>query len=191
MDDVFDFEAFFSLHYQGLYQMLFQVTGIVSEAEDLAQEAFLRLHQNVEKIQGQKRKPWLYRVGLNLAYDILRQRQRARAWRRHEESSVTGHTHPVMPATVLERRDEVRRVLLSLSERQSHLLLLYSAGLSHGEIAASLSLQSSSISQLLDRAKRTFRQRYTSLVQRGELSAFDVAMKTPRSGTSSRGERDA
>jgi len=40
-----DFDALFLAHYDGVYRLAYRLAGTREEAEDLAQEAFLRLHR--------------------------------------------------------------------------------------------------------------------------------------------------
>jgi len=62
-------------HHEKLVRYLYNFLRSHSEAEELAQEAFLRLHkvQNPEKIISKK--AFLYRIGHNLAMKNLRRRQ--------------------------------------------------------------------------------------------------------------------
>src|SRR5439155_13902649 len=59
--------------------------GIVrnaDDAEDLAQEAFVKAFQTIERFKpGEPFGPWIYRIVTNLALDVLKHRQRFR----HEE----------------------------------------------------------------------------------------------------------
>src|SRR6266566_8138922 len=59
--------------------------GIVrnaDDAEDLAQEAFVKAYQTIERFKpGEPFGPWIYRIVTNLALDVLKHRQRFR----HEE----------------------------------------------------------------------------------------------------------
>ncbi len=71
------FETLFHQHYADVYRLLFRMTGTREEAEDLAQETFLRLHRAPHLWHGaQNVRGWLYRVAVNLTYNAARGRSR-------------------------------------------------------------------------------------------------------------------
>lgn len=153
---MFDFEAFFMCHYKRLYGMLYQMLGNSQEAEDIAQEAFLRFHKHFSSIYPEKRKAWLFRVAVNLGYTTLQTRKRHRNW--SQRQVLLAQDAERTPSTV--SRMDVREALDTLPVRQAKLLYLYASGLSYEEMAEALGVKVSSISQLLLRAKRAFKQTY-------------------------------
>ncbi len=59
-----------------VYRTALVVTHDERAAEDILQEAFVRLHTYAASVDGSRPlKPWLYRVAVNLAYDWLRKRR--------------------------------------------------------------------------------------------------------------------
>jgi RNA polymerase sigma-70 factor (ECF subfamily) len=174
--DEADFEPLFLAHYAGIYRLLFRIVGSREEAEDLAQETFLRLyHQRFPAGREHNVRAWLYRVATNLAYNARRGRQRQA---QHHEAAA--HQATVMsdpapdPAEVTLQRDEretVRRVLAGLPPRQAQLLLLRHAGLSYQELAEAMDVAPGSVGTLLARAEAAFEAAYRSTVldrERGE-----------------------
>lgn len=160
-----DFDALFLAHYDGIYRILFRIVGSREEAEDLAQETFLRLHHHrFSEEREHNVRAWLYRVATNLAYNALRSRQRRQ--QRQEVAAFHGTAmsdHAPNPADVAERqaeRETVRRVLATLQPRQARLLLLRHAGLSYRELAEALDVAPGSIGTLLARAKAAFEAAY-------------------------------
>ncbi len=165
------FDALFLTHYQPIFRLLYRIAGTREEAEDLAQETFLRLHRSPElwkKLQPEPRehnvRAWLYRVATNLAYNMLRSQQR----RTRREDVLLGQTLSAGngepdPATAAEREDEraaVRRTLAALPERQAQLLLMRHAGLSYRELAEALGIAPGSVGTSLARAEAAFEKVY-------------------------------
>lgn len=76
------FEVLYERHNVPLYRTALAVTRDRSTAEELLQEAFLRAHRHVGRIElapGASLRPWLHRILINLAYDwFARQRHEAR-----------------------------------------------------------------------------------------------------------------
>jgi RNA polymerase sigma-70 factor (ECF subfamily) len=168
------FDALFLTHYQPIFRFLYRIAGTREEAEDLAQETFLRLHRSPELWKGLQSEPrehnvhaWLYRVATNLAYNALRS-QRRRTRREDvvlEQILSTGDSEPD-PVEAVERAAEraaVRRALVALPERQAQLLLMRYAGLSYRELAGALGIAPGSVGTLLARAEAAFEKAYQHL----------------------------
>ncbi|WOV87250.1 RNA polymerase sigma factor SigW [Sporosarcina oncorhynchi] len=65
-----------TLFQQRLYQVCYRMLGNSQEAEDIAQEAFVRAYVNIHTYD-QKRKfsTWLYRIATNLCIDRIRKKK--------------------------------------------------------------------------------------------------------------------
>jgi RNA polymerase sigma-70 factor (sigma-E family) len=114
------FESFFHEHHEPLLRALYLATGDRHEAEDLAQEALVRVYERWDRVRtlGDPR-GYLYRTALNLRRSRLR--RLAVAARR----LVGGR--PALgadPAEATESRDEVRRALAALPDGQREALVL-------------------------------------------------------------------
>jgi RNA polymerase sigma-70 factor, ECF subfamily len=165
------FEPLFTRHWHRVYGVLFRLVGTREEAEDLAQEVFLRLYRNPPRLDGDlDLSPWLYRVATNLGYNALRRddraaRRQARAegFARAEEPAGRDATDPARAALVGEERQAVRRALATLSEREQACLVLRHSGLSYAEVAAAIGVRASSVGTLLARAEERFRRAYEGL----------------------------
>jgi RNA polymerase sigma-70 factor (ECF subfamily) len=155
---LFDFDEFFLMHYDRLYNMLYRIVGTQQEAEDLAQEAFLRFHQHFASIYEDKRKAWLYRVAVNLGYTAIQSRKRKSQWAK-QQAKIAQELQKE-PKHHSESRMDIQDVLAALPGRQAKLLTLYASGLSYDELAEAVGIKPSSVSQLLVRAKRAFKTQY-------------------------------
>jgi RNA polymerase sigma factor (sigma-70 family) len=160
----FDFEAFFQAHYGNIARAIARVVGDHARAEDLAVEAFWKLWRSPH-IHGENAGGWVYRTATRLALNELRREKRST---RYEFLSGPGCPSPT-PEEVhaaSEEREQVRRVLAALDERQAELLLPRGSGLSYSELAAAIDLNPSSVGTLIGRAQEAFRKEY--LKQFGE-----------------------
>jgi RNA polymerase sigma-70 factor (ECF subfamily) len=113
-----DFEAFFERERRRLFRALYFVTGDVGDAEELTQDAFLKLWERwgqLDRIDDPT--AYLFRVALNGFR--MRRRRAALALRKVLPS-------PEEPDgfTAAEMRADVRRLLLSLTPRQRAALVL-------------------------------------------------------------------
>jgi RNA polymerase sigma-70 factor (ECF subfamily) len=154
-----DFDAVFRQQYEGLFRFLFRQLGSRTEAEDVAQEAFLRLwRQPPGSVPAGQARAWLYRVALNVAVNLRRGEGR-RSGREQAAGREEPLPAPEDPAAAAQRaleREEVRRTLSALPERQARLLLLRHAGLSYQELAEVVGVAPASVGTLLARAELAF-----------------------------------
>jgi RNA polymerase sigma-70 factor (ECF subfamily) len=66
-------EAAFNRHWSRVYGVLYRLVGDHAEAEDLALEAFWRLHNQRSSMNDEHSLGgWLYRVAVNLGFNALR-----------------------------------------------------------------------------------------------------------------------
>ena len=171
-----DAQAFQELveRYQGrLVTVLEHLVGNRDQAEDLAQEVFLRVYRARQSYKpGAKFSTWLFTIANNVASTALRSRLRRRevslAGRDSSESSA-GRMESLaqapsgqMPARQLDKaemRQIVRLAMESLNERQRMAVLLNKfEGMSYSEIAEAMQLTSKAIKSLLSRARLNLRE---------------------------------
>ena len=141
-----------------------RMTGNAQTAEDVVQNAFLRLWNSAERWEGRSRfTTWFYRVLHNLAVDELRRRRSG-----HEELDEALEDPAPAPPDVLERdrRDaRVRAALDRLPGRQrAALVLRHYEDCSQGEAAEILGISEGALESLLSRARAALREQL-----RGEL----------------------
>ena len=155
-----DFDTLFDAYYGRLARLLYRVTGDVGRAEEVAAEAFWRLHRRPPPTKANL-EGWLYRTGLRLALDQLKKERR----RSRYEALATAFSIAVSPDKILEQgedRARVRQTFAALKPEQVLLILLRDAGLSYAELAAALNLNPASVGTLLARAEEAFRKEYVN-----------------------------
>ncbi|HEY2774343.1 MAG TPA: sigma-70 family RNA polymerase sigma factor [Candidatus Binatia bacterium] len=69
--------ALFDEHRGFLWGLLYRMTGCAADADDLVQETFVRLLEKDTDGDDRPLRPWLVRVAMNLAHDLLRRRRRS------------------------------------------------------------------------------------------------------------------
>lgn len=158
------FEKLFARHYQKLFLAALRICGNREDAEEIALDSFVKLHQRrLEATPDANVIGWLYRTTTNAAFNRVRSRNRRFRWQDRfkileRSDKRTGED----PAKLVERDDtaaRVRAVLLELPERERNLLMLRSAGLSYKELAEALDIRQSSVGTLLVRAEQKLRDR--------------------------------
>ncbi len=162
------FETIFKRYYPLVYQLAYRCTGQRDEADDIAQEVFLRYYRKPPQTtyDGEQR-AWLCRVATNLGLNALRAQQRRHS-REEKASDVhwqpasqdTDQLNPEQQVIANEQAAFLRSILSELPERQQTYILLRSVGLSYAEIAEATGISPASVGSLLARAEREFRRRY-------------------------------
>jgi RNA polymerase sigma-70 factor (ECF subfamily) len=168
-NSVADFETLFQEHWPRVYGVIFRLVGDHAEAEDLALEAFLKLHSKINgtrKVKAESIGGWLYRVATNLGLNALRSRKRREQYELEAGRISLEASHFENPAVEIERAEErqrVRSVLAKMNSRSAKILVLRHSGLSYAEIAAAVRVSPNSVGKLLSRAERDFERRYRAL----------------------------
>src|SRR5258708_9682118 len=106
------FEATFKRYYPLVYQLAYRWTGRHDEAEDIAQEVFLRFyHMPPHATSEGEQRAWLCRVATNLSLNALRTRQRRThreeqvgEMNRHEMSGDSAYADPEQQVQIRDRK---------------------------------------------------------------------------------------
>ena len=163
------FEAMFTRYYPLVYQIAYRCVGQRDEADDIAQEVFLRFYRVPPRATSDsERRAWLCKVATNLSLNALRSRQRRT---QHEErggsilfqesdAERAAQMSPEQHLLAAEHAAFIRSVLAELPQRQQEYLVLRSVGLSYAEIAQATGVAPASVGALLSRAEREFRRKY-------------------------------
>lgn len=135
-----------------------RMLGDQSEAEDVAQEVFIRLWTHAARWQpGQaKFETWLHRVAMNLCYDRLRRRPTAAL----EEVPDPVDTQPGPAAALYQSQvaAAVNAALQRLPERQREALVLcHYQGLTNIDAAEIMSVSVDALESLLARGRRALK----------------------------------
>lgn len=144
-----------------------RMLGDAAEAEDVAQDAFLRVWKQAPRwTPGAARfDTWLHRVALNLCYDRLR-RRRETATETPPEQVDEGPA----PDRGLEAADtsvRVTRALQALPDRQREAIVLcHYQDLGNIEAAAVMGVSVEALESLLGRGRRALRAALADMVER-------------------------
>ena len=144
-----------------------RVTGSRSDADDVVQEAFLRLVRHPPPGRElQDLRAYVFRIASNLMAD-QRRRQRARGGRQDA-------TAPVDASVDAESRSWMARTFRRLPLRDRQLMwLAYVEGQSHRTIAAALGVGEASVRVLLSRARVRLRELLGSRSHEGSNERSD------------------
>jgi len=155
-----DFDGIFERLYPSLFRYLHRLTGDADAAEDVAQEAFVRLLR--QKLSEDEVRPWLFTVAMNLVRDRARKTDRRQRLLTGAPALVKSMPLPDEDVERAERIAAVRSVLERLTERDRQLLLMREEGFKYEEIARVVGVAPASVGTLIARALRRFVEAYSA-----------------------------
>jgi RNA polymerase sigma-70 factor (ECF subfamily) len=152
------FRALVDRYYATVYRVVWRMTGGGAHAEDITQEAFLKLWSNPSQIrEAGALKGWLMRVASNLAMDGFR----AKPMKDLEAASEVSDGRPDAEEAQMKSW-AARRVdgaIAKLPERQRlALTLVHFEQMSNGAAAAVLEVSVDALESLLARARRALKE---------------------------------
>lgn len=120
------FRCLVERHMKGAYNVAFSLVRDHHAAEDIAQEAFVRVHQSIGSFRGNAAfGTWLYRIVTNLSLNRIKQvqRRREREVSTSLEEQEASLEHPdAMPGT--DMREHIERALHELPTMQRAVVIL-------------------------------------------------------------------
>ena len=153
------FESFYRATAGALWGYLYRLSGDASTADDLLQQAFLRLLRAAPRVASDDDlRNWLFRVATNVAFDHFRRTRR-------ERMSTSERVEEQSAALPPQSSHDLARVFAELTPRERALLwLAHVEEAAHVEIGAALGVRTGSVRVLLFRARKRLR---ALLTQRG------------------------
>jgi RNA polymerase sigma factor (sigma-70 family) len=148
------FDAFFADEHERLFRALYFITGDPHDAEELMQDAFLKVWERWDRVSGiEDPQGYLFRAALN----GFRMRRR-RAVTALRKLSLTAPDRDLYQES--EMRADVRRMLLGLSPRQRAALVLTDLlGYSSDDAADILRIRPSTVRALATQGRNALRTR--------------------------------
>ena len=161
-----DHEAFEMLvrrHQQSVANLAYRFLADASEAEDIAQETFIRFYLAIARYQPDRPlRPYLLKIARNLCLDHLRKKKPVLA-----DNLDTGATNQD-PHALLVDAEMSRQVLqavqsLPVAQRMA-VLLQHFEGLSYQKTAEVMATSISAVESLLVRAKKNLREKLKNFI---------------------------
>ena len=163
--DLDAFEALVRAHEKTVYTLALRMTNQPQDAEDMAQEAFLKVWRALPDYRWESRfSVWLYRIVSNVCLDWLRRQAKRPTVSLSVEDDEGEEAERELPdgrqspERLLEQkltREAVQKGLAALPEEQRQILLLREIkGLSYEEIGEILSLEPGTVKSRIFRARK-------------------------------------
>jgi RNA polymerase sigma-70 factor (ECF subfamily) len=155
-------------HVSAMVGLARRVLGNAADAEDVVQEAMLRVWTHAPRWQPLAAfRTWLTRVVVNLCLD----RKRRKPWVDLEAAGEIADPAPSVPeiAEQHEREQALTAAIGELPDRQrTAVLLTYSEGMTNAQVAEVLDTSVSAVETLLIRGKKTLRAKLGAMIDGDE-----------------------
>lgn len=170
--DLAAFEQLVIEHERLVYVTALRLLGRPEDAQDAAQEVFLRLYKHLRNFDEVRRfRPWLYRITVNVCRDMQRHRLRGQELSLDEAAEIpSGGLPPGTPIFEAERRRILAAALARLSERERAALVLRDLeGLTSKEVAKILGSREGTVRVQIASARLKMRK-FAERLLRGKSS---------------------
>ena len=153
---------------RAIHRVAYGLTRNASDADDLAQETFVRAWQALDRFRvGEPLYPWLSRICVNLAYSLFRRRKR------RPETSIEplmeagmqwagGDADPETEAAEREHTEHLEEAFEGMSPEHRAVLVLRMQDMSYEEIAQALDVPMGTVMSRLSRARTELKKRLES-----------------------------
>ncbi len=155
------FAALIRAHQPMIHSLTYRMTGSLADCQDLAQETFIRAHQQLDSFNGtSKFSSWLYRIAVNACLDWRRRETRRSQlhdqWGQNQTTESSGANDG---AALDELSREVQAALMKLPEKQrAAIALTVYGGHNHAEAAKILGCSETTVSWRIFSARRKLKK---------------------------------
>lgn len=188
--------------YDDTYSLALRLTGNAADAEDVAQDTYLKVFKHLRRFRGDAQlATWLHRITVNCASNVTAKRRRVR---HHEEFAPDAGlrapasdpaSDPVELATAGDLRTRLEAAVEALPNKLRSVVILRDVrGMSHEAIAAELGISESAAKVRLHRARLRLRQELfgsDDSAHRSHGPAHPATTGPDAAGGSARGETAA
>lgn len=142
-----------------LYATILRMVKNPQDAQDLVQEAFLKVYRQLDKYQETGTfSSWLYRVAVNHCMDEFRKKRIRTTPAEFAEDQAVDRNHPEIVYLKKEKQRQLERLIGTLPEDERLIVLLrYANDCSYEEIGRMVNVPVSTVRNKLHRAKKKMR----------------------------------
>jgi RNA polymerase sigma-70 factor (ECF subfamily) len=165
------FETLIRIHQRMIHSLTYRMTGSPVDAEDLAQETFIRAYEQIGTFRGtSKFSTWLYRIAVNTCLNW--RQSEARRFHLHKncaEEISAQHLNGENSPAHTQSSQQVQEALLKLPAKQrAAIVLTIYDGLNHAEAAQVLGCSETTVSWRVFAARRKLKHWLTATEARDE-----------------------
>ncbi len=145
------------LYHGKIYGMIYNMTANREDAEDLAQDVFIKAYDSLPRFKGESSfYTWIYRIAINRTLNFLKKRSRKAAISLDDVDlaierdpayvALSSKSNPAKDFTLTELREKLNIALLVLSDKHRAVIVMHDIqGMPHEEIAEVLGCSSGTV----------------------------------------------
>ena len=158
--DVDAFRVLVERHGRAVFRLAYRMTGNEQDAEDVAQETFLRAYKQLNRFDGRAAFPtWLHRICANCSFDCIRARKNRREQTDLPDMAASPGPSPERLTLSGQLRDLLEPAMRELTEMErAAFVLRHFEGCDIPSIASTLGVQGNAAKQTVFRAVQKLRK---------------------------------
>lgn len=158
--DTAAFGRLVEIHQQRVFRTARAILGNDADAQDAAQEAFLRAFRHLESFDPKRDlAAWLYRITVNVCRDMVRRKSGQGTGKIDTEALAACDPGPFEAAALQEQRDLTRRAIARLPYKERAAITLRDLeGLTTAEVAAALGTTQATVRSQVSAARAKLRR---------------------------------
>lgn len=173
------FRMLVEAHQGFAYRVAFRMVPDEHDAEDIVQEVFIKLWNNLKKYRPENRfTTWLYRMVVNQCLDFMKSRRVQQRGRNENLETIMNHPTAISPDEELQNNELMKIVYQAteiLSPQQRAVFVLRDLeALSVEEVCEILSMSSGAVKSNLYYARKTLSERLKSVYQIPDNKSYEV-----------------
>jgi RNA polymerase sigma-70 factor (ECF subfamily) len=168
MNEEQSFKLVYESHKRLVYNLALNYTQNTADAQDITQEVFVKIYQNLKKHQDEKAslKTWIYRITINHSLDFLKARRTRKRFGFLTSLFGNDSSEPIAdaesydhPGIALEDKEELTilfKIINTLPDNQKTVLILLKIDdRTQKEVAEIMGLSTKAVESLFQRAKQS------------------------------------
>ena len=158
--DTAAFGSLVELHQQRVFRTARSILGNDADAEDAAQDAFLRAFRHIASFDSERNlSAWLYKLTVNACRDVIRRKHRHQPAETDTQDFVSPEPGPFETAVLQEQRELTRRAIARLPYKERAAITLRDLeGLTTAEVAAALGTTEATVRSQVSAGRAKLRQ---------------------------------
>ena len=167
------FDGLVRLHIERVFSVLFRIVGSHEDAEDLAQEVFVRAYESLDRYRGQGSfEGWLTRIAVHLGLDFLRRRRRGPERSHEVDLAAQRGRETGGPEGASSRSELVKQLRLAIDRLPQSLrvalVLRVLEGLDYEEVARATGVKTGTVRTQVMKARRQLSRWLAPWLSEGE-----------------------
>jgi RNA polymerase sigma-70 factor (family 1) len=158
------FATFFKSHSKSLRNFLIYKFGNTEKAEDMTQEAFIKLWQNCANVPLEKAKSYIYTIANNSSLNEIAHQKVVLSYEKNNSLSDTNHENPEFVLEEKEFKTKLLHAIDSLNETQRVAFLMHRIdGKKYKQIAEELNISEKAVEKRIHGALVELRKKIDTI----------------------------